>query len=255
MLDAMRRVYCQKNHRFTTLIIIAALVPALLLPIVTRADECPTTPNLPSSDGSQPANLGILKLQLVDYKCFGAYDRDIANVLADATAFLEHRANGFGKLALVLDIDETSLSNLPNLLADDFGFFRGGTCTLVPGEPCGFDRWITDHTADPILPTLRLFNTAKAKGVAIFFISTRREDQRDATVNNLKAAGYDGWADLALKQPDDKSSSQEFKTARRKEIEDAGFTIIANVGDQYSDLRGGHAERVFKVPNPFYFIP
>src|SRR6516165_903610 len=103
--------------------------------------------------------------------------------------------------------------------------------------------------------TLRLFNTAKAKGVAIFFISTRREDQRDATVNNLKAAGYDGWADLALKQPDDKSSSQEFKTARRKEIEDAGFTIIANVGDQYSDPRGGHAERVFKVPNPFYFIP
>ena len=102
---------------------------------------------------------------------------------------------------------------------------------------------------------LRLFNTAKAKGVAIFFISTRREDQRHATVNNLKAAGYDGWADLALKQPDDKSSSQEFKTARRKEIEDAGFTIIANVGDQYSDLRGGHAERVFKVPNPFYFIP
>jgi predicted secreted acid phosphatase len=147
------------------------------------------------------------------------------------------------------------LSNLPGLLADDFGFFRGGTCTLVPGEPCGFDRWIADQIADPILPTLKLFNVAKTKGVAVFFISTRREDQRAATVNNLRAAGYDGWADLLLKQPNDKSSSQEFKTARRKEIENAGFTIIANVGDQYSDLRGGHAERVFKVPNPFYFIP
>ena len=154
MLDAMRDAYCQKNHRFTTLTLIAALVSALLLPIVTRADECPTRPNLPSSDGSQPANLGVLKLQLVDYTCFGAYDRDVANVLADAASYLEHRANGFGELALVLDIDETSLSNLPNLLANDFGFFRGGTCTLVPGEPCGFDRWITDHTADPILPTL-----------------------------------------------------------------------------------------------------
>jgi putative acid phosphatase of HAD superfamily subfamily IIIB len=184
MLDAMRRAYCQKNHSFTTLTLIAALVPALLLPIVTRADECPTTPNLPSSDGSQPANLGILKLQLVDYKCFGAYDRDVANVLADATAYLEHRANEFGKLALVLD---TTRHRFPicRICWPNFGFFRGGTCTLVPGEPCGFDRWITDHTADPILPTLRLFNTAKAKGVAIFFISTRREDQRDATVNNL----------------------------------------------------------------------
>src|SRR5262245_58932745 len=257
MLDA-GRVYCRQKHRLTicvTLIVIAAVVPALVvLPSTTRA-ECPTTPNLPSSDGSQPANLGVLKLQLLDYKCFGAYDRDIKNVLEEAMAYLEYRANGSGKLALVLDIDETSLSNLPNLLANDFGFFRGGACTLASGEPCGFDRWIADHTADAILPTVKLFNAAKAKGVAVFFISTRREEQPAATVNNLKAAGYDGGADLLLKQPDDKSSSQEFKTARRKEIENAGFTIIANVGDQYSDLRGGHAERVFKVPNPFYFIP
>jgi len=27
------------------------------------------------------------------------------------------------------------------------------------------------------------------------------------------------------------------------------------VGDQLSDLSGGHAERTFKVPNPFYFVP
>ena len=34
-----------------------------------------------------------------------------------------------------------------------------------------------------------------------------------------------------------------------------GFTIIANVGDQPSDLAGGYAERTFLVPNPFYRIP
>jgi acid phosphatase len=45
------------------------------------------------------------------------------------------------------------------------------------------------------------------------------------------------------------------KTASRKDIEKRRFTIIANVGDQNSDLVGGHAERTFKVPNPFYFIP
>src|SRR5215471_11680337 len=211
MPDAVMGTYCRNNRRRTIwakLTLSAAVVPALIaMASATRADECPTTPNLPSSDGSQPANLGVLKLQLLDYKCFGAYDRDVANVLEEAKTYLEYRANGVGKLALVLDIDETSLSNLPALLADDFGFFRGGTCTLVPGEPCGFDRWITDHTADPILPTLRLFNTAKAKGVAVFFISTRREDQRIATVNNLKAVGYEGWADLILKQPGDKSSA------------------------------------------------
>jgi hypothetical protein len=71
------------------------------------------------SDGSQPANLGVLKLQLLDYKCFGAYDRDVTNVVAEAMAYVEYRAKGSGKLAIVLDIDEASLSNLPALLADD----------------------------------------------------------------------------------------------------------------------------------------
>jgi hypothetical protein len=28
-----------------------------------------------------------------------------------------------------------------------------------------------------------------------------------------------------------------------------------NIGDQMSDLDGGFAERTYKLPNPFYFIP
>jgi acid phosphatase len=259
MRDTRTSVHRIGNRNLTSwakLALLVGVVSAFVaMPTVSPADECPTTPNLPSSDGSQPANLGVLKLQLLDYKCFGAYDRDVASVIAEAKAYIERRANRTDKLALVLDIDETSLSNMPNLMVNDFGFFRGGTCTLVAEEPCGFDTWIVDHMAEPIRPTLDLFNAARAKGVAVFFISTRREDQRAATINNLRAAGYEGWADLLLKQPDDKSLAQEFKTGRRKEIEDRGFTIIANVGDQYSDLRGGYAERGFKVPNPFYFIP
>jgi len=85
MPDSLRGAYRRRFHELTTwpkVILIAAVGAALAtIPNVTRADECPTTPYLPSSDGSQPANLGVLKLQLLDYKCFGAYDRDVANVL------------------------------------------------------------------------------------------------------------------------------------------------------------------------------
>ena len=35
-------------------------------------------------------------------------------------------------------------------------------------------------------------------------------------------------------------------------LEAEGYTIIGNIGDQLSDLEGGHAERTFKLPNPFY---
>ena len=42
--------------------------------------------------------------------------------------------------------------------------------------------------------------------------------------------------------------------ARRK-LEETGYRIVVNIGDQQSDLDGGFAECGFKVPNPFYFIP
>jgi hypothetical protein len=36
---------------------------------------------------------------------------------------------------------------------------------------------------------------------------------------------------------------------------EAQFTIIANIGEQESDLVNEHAARRFKLPNPFYYIP
>ena len=47
----------------------------------------------------------------------------------------------------------------------------------------------------------------------------------------------------------------EYKSLERAKIAAQGYTIIANMGDQKSDLDGGHSERVFRLPNPFYFLP
>jgi hypothetical protein len=240
------------------------LTAALVIGVVSLtadaafAFSCPSAPNLPSADGSQPPNLGVLKLQLIDYKCFGAYDRDVAKALAEARSYIEERSRRMApgeQLALVLDIDETSISNWVNLSTDDFGFFSGGECTLQPTLPCGFDNWIATQTPEVIQPTLDLFTSAKVKGIKVFFISARREDQRSATVGHLTKVGYKDWDDLILKKPDDPPQVAKFKTAARAAIEASGNKIIANVGDQASDLSGGHAERTFKVPNPFYFIP
>jgi predicted secreted acid phosphatase len=159
--------------------------------------------------------------------------------------------------ALILDIDETSLSNWTELEANDFGFILEGTCTLQPAFPCGNKEWVLNHIADAIVPRRELFNAAKAKGVAVFFITGRPEAQRAATINNLSQVGYQGWSGLALRPAGDAKtrSVQEYKTAERAKIVAQGYTIIANVGDQYSDIDGGLAERTFKMPNPFYFIP
>ena len=50
-------------------------------------------------------------------------------------------------------------------------------------------------------------------------------------------------------------SLADFKAPQRRNMVARGFTIVVNVGDQDSDLEGGYAERTFKLPNPFYYIP
>jgi len=50
-------------------------------------------------------------------------------------------------------------------------------------------------------------------------------------------------------------STDDYKTYTRAHVESLGYRIVANFGDQYSDLSGGHADKTFKIPNPMYFIP
>jgi acid phosphatase len=228
--------------------------------------DCTRPTQLPPSEAGQPRNLSGLKNQLLYYECSGAYSRDISRVIDKAIAYVTKRAKKGSKVALVLDIDETSLSNWEEMKANDFGLIEKGGCKLakpdasgwaVPDTPCGFADWVLEADAKP-LDTLRLFKVAKENQVAVFFITGRVDESdhkvRDATSENLRKAGYSGWTDLMLR-PDHTSSIQEFKAAKRKEITEKGYTIIANVGDQYSDLKGGYAERVYKIPNPFYFVP
>jgi acid phosphatase len=75
-------------------------------------------------------------------------------------------------------------------------------------------------------------------------------------VRNLRAVGLGDYAKLFM-VPNGAhfASAADFKTPIRIEIERLGYTIIANMGDQPSDLLGGHAEKKFLLPDPFYRVP
>jgi acid phosphatase len=102
---------------------------------------------------------------------------------------------------------------------------------------------------------LALTRLARERGIAVFFLTGRPERLRAATESNLRAAGYK-WAGVLLK-PDalNTAGAAEFRAPERKKLVDQGYTIVVNIGDQMSDLDGGFAERTYKLPNPFYFIP
>jgi predicted secreted acid phosphatase len=208
----------------------------------------------------KPVNLGQYKIELTHYKESGQYERDLAVAAGRAAAWLAQQRGRKGKLAIVLDIDETSLSNWPVIKADDFGFIPQGPCDLsrdgIPIGACGWIDWINQARDKPILPTLALYRQARQAGIAVFFITGRPGMLRAATERNLRAAGYDQWQELIMRTGGYRTESViSYKSAARAAIERQGYMIVLNMGDQESDLAGGHAERTFKVPNPFYYIP
>jgi predicted secreted acid phosphatase len=240
-----------KNSRQHLSLLAAALIAFLGGTGMARAED-----RNPSVSMPQPPNLGLLKAQVrAYYEC--CYAQDIAKTASEAKAYVEQRAPGAAKPALVLDIDETSLSNWRQIIQNDFGFIAGGACDLTPHTACGALAWELAAKGEVIQPTLELFNAAKAKNVAVFFITGRVEGpvERAATAENLSRAGYSGWTELVMKQPPDNSTAEIYKSAVRARIASQGYTIIANMGDQESDLAGGYSEKVFKLPNPFYFLP
>lgn len=191
--------------------------------------------------------------QVGKYFDSGRYDLDLAKLVRLARVWLDKRAAKAAKPAIVLDIDETSLSNRRQLRINGWARIVNGPCDLQNG-PCGGRAWQAMAQAKAIAPTLSLAQRARQIGVAVFFISGRPERLREATERNLREQGYE-WTDVIL-EPEGVvfQSAADFKAPERRKIAEQGYTIILNLGDQESDLKGGYAERTFKLPNPVYFV-
>ena len=61
--------------------------------------------------------------------------------------------------------------------------------------------------------------------------------------------------ELGFRPESDTSTAVEYKSKERKKLEEAGYRILGNMGDQWSDLIGTNVgKRTFKVPDPMYYI-
>jgi acid phosphatase len=247
--------------------------------------------NLVSFEASNPspAKLADYIQKLRDYynegDIDGGYMLAIKAVDAQADDYLRKHTAGVAKPAIVLDIDETSLSNWAEMSANNFEYFANGPCKLNstgwPEAGCGALCWELSGKAKAITPTLALFQSARDAGVHVFFVTGRAKGtdsvkagcgqevsgaapvtMQAATEQNLKDAGYvcgdhPNCMDVILSPDQHWAHEADFKSRVREAIEEQGdrYQIILNVGDQESDLAGGHAEKAFKLPNPYYLIP
>nr|XP_016436575.1 PREDICTED: acid phosphatase 1-like [Nicotiana tabacum] len=172
---------------------------------------------------------------------------------AVANAAIEYaksvKLGGDGKDVWVFDIDETTLSNLPYYARSDVAF------GAIPYNNTKFNAWVAEGKAPAIPSILGVYKTVLSLGIKTVFITGTRESFRKVRITNLKKAGYTNWAKLILKGENDTRSAVEYKSSKRRELVKAGYRIIGNIGDQWSDLIGDNlGARTFKVPDPLYYI-
>ncbi|MEU1008081.1 HAD family acid phosphatase [Streptomyces sp. NPDC005890] len=157
----------------------------------------------------------------VDY---ATWQKDCQTVMDQALPYLKDRiaaARPGEKQALVLDIDNTTLET-------DFGF---------------------SYPQPANKPVLDVARYAQEHGVSLFFVTARPGVLYWPTEYNLEHDGYDVSGLYVRGLFDLFKDVAAYKTAQRVDIENDGYTIIANIGNSATDLSGGHAEKAFKLPD------
>lgn len=190
--------------------------------------------------------------EIESYHDSGAYAADQQAVATAAGQFLGpwlastcgDTSAAMCRPAVIFDIDET--------LITDYALYAANGFTLP-------DRiWRTSIikcSSAAIASTRDLLWAAQKEGVAVFLISGRKESARIPTEACLRKRGVTGWQELILKSPATQSlSNGAYKTKARAGIEARGWRIAYTIGDQLSDLTGGHAAQGFLLPNPMYHV-
>src|SRR3954469_4398497 len=228
-------------------------------------------------------NIDVLRQQIRNYYgdalgtgTFAAdsnYAKEAAGVAADGKRYLSRVRHTHGTRAIVLDVDDTSLATWNYEVASNWAF-----------NPTTNGQFVTGQLFPAVPGMVDLATTAEREGYAIFYLTGRGAAQEDATLGNLTADGIgvdagfpkpttlrDGEDGLFTKpavanypdylkaacagDPNGACTTIHYKSATRAHIESLGYDIVGNFGDQFSDLKGGYANRTFKLPNPNYFLP
>lgn len=125
--------------------------------------------------------------------------------------------------AVVVDVDETVLDNSPQQAYN--------VKNRLPFTLPNWYEWGEKRSAKAIPGAVDFLNYANRKGVKVFYVSNRDEVQKQATIDNLKSAGFpDATEETVLLRQTESS-----KEPRRQSIS-AKYRIVLLVGDNLDDL-------------------
>ena len=234
----------------------AAAFPVNPGPVAAGRTIIGTGQNLPPISDST-YNVGPYMAPQVEAYYTGAQiDRDRADVALAAWRFVRDwtrercgttpAAVRECKAMVVFDVDETLLDSYSYSVAQDPQFTF---------DPTTWTEYVDACSYDPIPQARDLFNRLKALGVRIALVSSGDRDTKPDMVECLHAKGIKGW-DRYIMRGDraPELSGGEYKAIAREKLKRDGFTIVASVGDQVSDMSYGHLKRGFLMPNTMYYL-
>ncbi|XP_015692753.2 stem 28 kDa glycoprotein-like [Oryza brachyantha] len=185
---------------------------------------------------------------VADYMSGERYERDSGVVVDQAIAYAESiKVSGKGKEIWIFDVDETALSTLPYQAKHGYG--------AQPYDQTSYLQYVAGESSPALQGTLRLYRRLLQLGIKPVFLTDRTDDQSAVTTHNLLQQGYCSWEKLLLQPAGLQTSTQAFKTGERQKLVAAGYAIVGNIGDQWSDILGSpEGCRTFKLPNPMYYV-
>lgn len=240
----------------------------------TPAEPASPPPSVSTATDNLNATLWTqrsLEHDLVYHEVYTLASRQVAAALAqpdwDALPKNERKTNAKGlPPAVIVDVDETVLDNSPyqaRLIRDGQEY-----------DEFIWDAWCREQAARATPGALDFARAAAARGVTVFYLTNRAQHLNDATLANLKSAGFPvsesehAFLGLGLVVPGCEANGSD--KGCRRELIGRTHRVLAMVGDQLGDFidvenntpaareaaaapyAGWFGERWFMLPNPTY---
>ena len=204
------------------------IIAAVLLAAITSAGTFAQTPT-PAADLDYQTAAVLYMQKSAEYRALTYQAFNIARLRLDEDFEKKNlkklpKAERKRPRAIIVDIDETVLDNSPSQAR--------GITTNTPYNSKDWYAWTNMRKAKPVPGAVEFLNYAVSKGVKVFYISNRDEqNEKQATLENLKSVGFqDVSVDNVFLR-----TTESGKDARRA-IVSAKYRIVMLMGDNLDDF-------------------
>lgn len=200
-----------------------AVMLLLLLFSLTVSAQAPPPTNQPPADNTYIEGAVLWQQTSGERRALSYQAFTLARLMLDRDLRMNRRSRK--ARAIIVDLDETILDNSRNegmLLKNRINFNQKD-----------WTDWINRAEAEAVPGSAEFLRYAASRGVTVFYITNRRDNQKAGTAENLRKLGFPNVSDQTLLVQTDLNTSS--KEPRRQSV-GAKYRIVLLMGDDLNDF-------------------